>query len=342
MTHPSDDRLDACLWDPAAPADASVQRIERQLAPAAFDPAANPLPLGQTSRPATRRTATPWLRGLLAAAALLFVAGVSLAAWRWTWPEGRSWAVAAAPLGAPEELAVGAPLLTPPSEPALVRIARIGTMRVAGGSALTLRSTRSNRHRLLLQRGAVHVRVWAPPLSIAFQTPAGEVFDMGCEFELTVTEDSSDVRVTSGWVQLENFSGEAVVPAGASSTMRDGRRPGVAVFDDAPEGFREGVRNLERYGDEAAAEQILGLARARDVLTLLQLVQRDAAAVSRFASRAFELSPPPDPSDLQRVINGDRAALDRWMNALPLPSPKSGWWWNWRDALPVSGIEPSR
>ena len=342
MTHPSDDRLDAYLWDPAAPPDASVQRIERQLSPVTFDPAANPLPPGQTSRPGAHATTTPWLHGLMAAAALLLVAGVALAAWRWTWPEGRAWSVAAAPAGTPEVLAVGAPLVTPPSNPALVRIARIGTMRVAGGSALTLRSTSSNRHHLVLERGAVHVRVWAPPFSVAFQTPAGEVFDMGCEFELTVTGDASVVRVTSGWVQLENFSGEAVVPAGASTTMREGRRPGVAVFDDGPQAFRDAVRAVEESGDEGALEQILALARPRDVLTLLQLVQRDTAGAPRLAQRAFELGRPPDPGDLERVIAGDRAALDRWMNSLPLPAPKSGWWWNWRDALPIPGVERSR
>lgn len=342
MTHPSNDRLDTYLWDPAAPPDAIVRRIERQLSPAAFDPAASPLPLKRAASPARRAPTTRWLRLMMAAAALILVTGVSLAAWRWTWPEGRSWSIAAAPTGGPEELPVGAPLLTPPYDPALIRIARIGTMRVAGGSALTLRSTSSNRHRLVLERGAVHVRIWAPPFSVAFETPAGEVFDMGCEFELTVTGDSTEVRVTSGWVQLENFSGEAVVPAGASSTMRDGRPPGVAVFDDAAAGFRDAVRNVEASGGEASLEQILALTRARDVLTLLQLVPRYAAGSPRLATRAFELSPPDNPADLQRVVEGDRAALDRWMSSLPLPSPKSGWWLNWRDALPFPGGEPSR
>ena len=335
MTHPSDDRLDAYLWDPAAPPDTSVQRIERQLAPVTFDPAAYPLPPGQTSRHGAHATMTPWLHGLMAAAALLLVAGVALAAWRWTWPEGRAWSVAAAPAGTSEELAVGAPLVTPPSGPALVRIARIGTMRVAGGSALTLRSTSSNRHRLVLEEGAVRVRVWAPPFSVAFHTPAGDVFDMGCEFDLTVDGGSSHVRVASGWVQLENFSGEAVVPAGASTTMREGRRPGVAIFDDAAGEFRAAVRELEA-GGAAAVATVVDRARARDVLTLLQLVQRGSEGSGRLAARAFELAPPPDPEALAHVLAGDRRALDRWMNALPLASMKSGWWWNWRDALSIA------
>ena len=334
MTHSTDDRLDAYLWDPAAPPDEEVRGIEARLAPARFDPASKPLPYPTVPRATERTTGTRWLRGLAAAAAILIVAGAALAAWRWTWPDGRAWTVAAAPASTPDALAVGAPFATPASEPALVRIARIGTMRVEGGTALTLRSTSSNRHRLVLEHGAVRVRVWAPPFSVAFHTPAGDVFDMGCEFDLTVDSGSSHVRVTSGWVQLENFFGESVVPAGASTSMQESRRPGVAVFDDAADGFREAVRRLEH--GEGQVETIVRLARPRDVLTLLQLVQRGAVGSDRLAMRAFALAPPPDPADLERAIAGDRAAFNRWMNSLPLPAPKSGWWWNWRDALPIA------
>lgn len=334
MTHPADDRLDTCLWDPTAPPDESVRRIELQLAPARFDPASKPLPHATARRASQRTTGRRWLRGLAAAAAVLIVAGAALAAWRWTWPEGRAWTVAAGAPSTPDALPVGTSFTAPESGTALVHIARIGTMRVDGGSILTLRSTRSNHHRVVLEEGAVRVRVWAPPFSVAFHTPAGDVFDMGCEFDLTVEGGSSHVRVTSGWVQLDNDFGESVVPAGASSTMQQDRRPGVAVFNDAPDGFLEAVRRLE--DGDGPVEMIAASARPRDVLTLLQLAQRDSVGAERFARRAFELAPPPDPADLERVIAGDRAALDRWMKSLPLPSPKSGWWRNWRDALPIA------
>lgn len=336
MTHASDDRLVAHLWDPAAPPDDAVRLIEERLAPLRFDPASAPLRPGIAGAPAARTPRAPWIRGLAAAAAILVVTGASLAAWRWSWPDGRAWPVSAAAAGVPGALAVGAPFVTGASEAALVQVARIGTMRVAGGTALTLRSTSSNRHRLVLEAGAVRVRVWAPPFSLAVHTPAGDVFDMGCEFDLTVTGTSSDVRVTSGWVQLENFSGESVVPAGASTVMREGQPPGVAVFDDAPDRFRTAVRRLDAREDEAALDDVVGLARARDMLTLLQLVQRGVTGADAIATRAFELAPPPDPEDLPRVLAGDRVALDRWMRALPLPPLKSGWWRNWRDALPVT------
>ncbi len=155
---------------------------------------------------------------------------------------------------------------------------------------------------------------------------------MGCEFELSVTRDASHVRVSSGWVQLDNLHGETLVPAGASSLMTEQRRPGVAVYDDALPGFREAVRAHESDPSDApAVERIVQLARTRDVLTLLQLARLRSPAIDRFVARAAELFPPPDPTDRARALSGDGIAIDRWKSALPLPPPKGSWLWNWRD-----------
>ena len=338
MNPQSDERLDAYLWDPTAPADPSVAEIERRLVPAQFDPLAHPLPaveLRDALRAERRRPRLFWLPRLAAAAAALAIACAGLAAWRWTWPDGRPWQITTG-AGAVEQLTVGSTLRTGSSESALVRVARIGTMQVGADTAVTLRSTTSNRHRLVLQDGSVRVRVWAPPFSVAFRTPAGEVSDLGCEFDLTVDGESSQVRVTSGWVQLENVHGETLVPAGASSVMSRGVRPAVPVFDDAAPGFLAAVREHERARG-AAADQIVSLARPRDVFTLLHLVQRGSPDTVRLVEQSARLFPPPEGVDPARVAAGDRRALDRWMGALPLPNPKGTWLWNWRDGFWLFG-----
>jgi hypothetical protein len=283
-----------------------------------------------------------WAPRLALAAAVVLVAGAGWATWRWSWPEGRPWDVATS-AGSGSRLAIGATLATDRFESAMVRIARIGTMQVLGGSSVTLRSTSSNRHRLVMQEGSVRVSVWAPPSSIAFRTPAGDVIDMGCEFELSVTRDASHVRVSSGWVQLDNLHGETLVPAGASSLMTERVRPGVAVYDDALPGFREAVRAHEADpSDPIAVERIVELARTRDVLTLLQLARLRSRAIDRFVARAAELFPPPDPADRARALSGDGIAIDRWKSALPLPPPKGSWLWNWRDGFSFQPGPPSR
>ena len=334
MNH-HDERLDAYLWDPSAPPEDSVVEIERRLASARFDATARPLPRhdARLMRAAGDRRRGRFWMPLTWAAAAAVIASVGFGLWRWNWPEGAAWTVLT-PAGTYDDLGVGSTLRTDSAQSALVQIARIGTMRVRGNTAVTLRSTGSNRHRLALQEGSVHVRVWAPPSSVSFRTPAGEVIDMGCEFELTVTSAASHVRVSSGWVQLDNFLGETLVPAGASSNMTTSVRPAVAVYDDAAAEFREAVRAHESApGDPIAVDRIVQLARTRDVFTLLQLVQRRSPAVNRLVPRAAELFAPPDAADPGRVLSGDRAALDRWMSALPLPSPKRGWVWNWRDGF---------
>ncbi|MBA2303401.1 MAG: hypothetical protein H0W08_12285 [Acidobacteria bacterium] len=341
--HESDDRLDAYLWDPTAPRDEGVVAMEKRLEPARFDPGVRPLSYARAERARITILGGVWWRGLAAAAVLLLVAGTGLLSWRMTWPEGRPWQIESASEGSPELLAVGETLQTASAQTAMVRIARIGTMQVGRDSAVTLRMTQSNRHRLALDRGTVHVRVWAPPFSLAFRTPAGEVYDMGCEFDLSVDGPTSHVRVTSGWVQLENDLGESLVPAGASSTMTSTTFPGVPVFDDAADSFRDAVRALEAgRGGQPGAERIAQLARPRDMLTLLTLIELDVAGRAQLASRAVALSSPPEDVSVERILRGEKEMLWRWRETLPLPPEKGGWWMNWKDALPHRAVTPSR
>ena len=327
-----DDRIDQYLWDPSAPPAPEVAALEQRLRPLRFDP-----PRGSiawlTARPIFRRP-TLWY-GLAAAAVLLIAAGVSLWSWRLSWPAGRPWAVHSNEASMPAELAVGAPFTIARGARAEIQIARIGQMAVEGDSRLTLLSTQGSRHRLTLDTGSVHVRVWAPPGSVVIRTPTGEVIDLGCEFELTATPDRTEVRVRSGWVQLDNAIDESLIPEGASAAMSAGGPPGVAVFDDASPAFAAAVRSLERGGPDAAAavSAIAASARARDVYTLLLLIERGHPGSDQFAARAAELVPPPPDVTVNRVLRGDRDALWRWRDTLPLPPPKS-WLRNWRDGLP--------
>ena len=322
-----EDKLHDYLWDPAAPADPEVEGVEARLAALRFDPAATPLRLPR-ARPVWKHPVAV----LALAASLLLAAGAGALAWRWSWPEGRPWTMQAD--GARGRLEVGRPVTVPAGQSVLARIARIGTMRAGAGTSLELRATRGTRHRLRMTEGDIHVRVWAPPVSVVIETPAGEVIDMGCEFVLSVSGGVSSVRVASGWVQMENGIDEVLIPAGASSEMAADRGPGVPVYDDARDGFRDAVRGVEGGAGADALERVLELARARDVYTLLQLADRHPKPAEPLLRRAAEMWPPPGDVTIGGILRGDRQALWRWVNSLPLPAPKTGWWKNWRDALP--------
>ena len=332
-----DDKLHDYLWDPAAPPDAAVVAMESQLAPLAFDPAARPLDLSRL--PATGRVLRPiWRRPvpiLALAESLLLVAGVSLYQWRWMWPEGKPWTVRATSFDT--RMHIGQPISIPTSDQAIANVGRIGTMRMAGGTQLELRATRGTRHRLRMTQGEVHIRVWAPPLSVVIETPQGEVIDMGCEFVLSVRGDVTTARVTSGWVQFENGIDEVLIPEGASTEMSSTRAPGVPVFDDSAPAFRALVRAIED-GNTNSLQPMLALARLRDVYTLLQLADRvadwDLTVAEAIMRRAAELSPPPNGVTIASILRGSRENLWLWARAQDLPPPKGGWWKNWRDALP--------
>jgi hypothetical protein len=331
----SHEKLQEYLWDPDAPADPDVEDLERRFEGLRFDPAAKPLDPSRRPAPVLTHRAR-WRRPLVAAAiaaSLIIATGAGLWTWRSSWPEGRAWTVRADAIDAPLE--VGRPLTIPATGSATANIGRIGTMRLDAGTSLELRSTRGTRHRLSLTAGTMHVRVWAPPGSVVIATPAGEVIDMGCEFIVSVAGRVTSLRVLSGWVQLDNGIGEVLVPAGASTEMDDSRGPGVPVFDDAPAGFREGVRAYERNEDDGSAVRVIALARARDVYTLLHIADRHPFAAESLLRRAAELSPPPEGITIAGILRGNRQHLWRWANAQPLPPPKGSWWRNWRDALPV-------
>ena len=341
-----DNRIDEYLWDPGATPDPDVQAIERRLEGVRFDAARHPIvfpPL--PSRLPARRTASLRTTFALAAAAAVVLA-VGIAAWwswRWTWTPGASWATEIDSVSQPAPgirtaLAVDKPLQLPPTNSARVNIARIGTMRVAPGSAITLAETTSVRHRVVLDRGAVSVRIFAPPGMFAFGTPSGTVRDLGCIFDLAVDRDgTARLRVDTGWVQMDNDFGESLIPAGASASMHRLLRPGVPIYDDASDAFARAVRSAQDGGDAAEQselETILGTARRRDVLTLLMLAKDSRTDLRRrLLLRAAELWPPPSGVSVESIVAGDRDPLWQWHAALDLPPLKS-WWRNWRDALP--------
>lgn len=334
------------LWDPTAPPDENVADTERMLAPLQFAHRQRPLVLpARGTAPRVNR----WKRTTFAIAASLLVMGTATAAlwwWRQSWPAGRAWPVSAASGQADAALAVDRPLLLSTRASAEVSIARIGAMRVEPGSSITLTETRSTRHRVSLDRGAVSVRVWAPPARFAIQTPAGNVIDLGCVFDLRV--DAAGVTrlaVKTGWVQLENPWGETLVPAGASAVMSASTRPSVPVYDDADRRFKARVAEFERAVDDPARLEALpeltDVARRRDVLTLLLLVHQyqSGTEIKRaLLTRAAALFPPPADVTIDQIL-AERSRMWVWYDALDLP-PAKNWWLNWRDAFPRPWRQP--
>jgi hypothetical protein len=340
-----DNRRDVYLWDPVAPLSEEVETMEHRLAPARFEVVRKPLRLvAAGSSRVPRVLFGRRLRFALAVSltlAVVIACSVAFLWWRSNWPAGASWKVTIerpSSVGEPvrTQLRLDEPLQLDATASAQVSIARIGSMHVEPGSAITLVESSARRHRVMLDRGAVSVRVWAPPGRFSFNTPAGLVLDMGCIFALKVDEDGvAHVQVKTGWVELENGWGEILVPAGASSLMSAAMRPGAPIFDDASTEFRLSVRGLEQAEDNQArsrlAQAVIRTARTRDVLTLLMLANASPVPLKRvLLDRAAQLFPPPPTVTVDAIVGGDKDQLWQWKDTLGLP-PVKGWWRNWRD-----------
>ncbi len=269
----------------------------------------------------TRRPRRLDRRLLALAAGLVVVAGISaLWSWRWSWPAGAPWPAtiytSAADSGdRPAPLQLARRFEVGPDASARVQIARIGSMAVSPGSTLVLSETRSSRHRVRLDRGAVRVRLWAPPGHFAFQTPAGSVIDLGCIFDLSVDgQGTTRVRVDTGWVQLANGSGEALVPAGASErhgrrvqTRRADLRRRRAGLRGGGTGDKSAVGRYDARPLDRRDRRNRAAARRHHVARLADV--QPAAAKRPLLERAVRLVPPPPGVSVDAIVAGDSSQL---------------------------------
>lgn len=277
------------LWDPTAPPDPVIQRLEHTLGGLRLT----------TARLADLRVARRSGRlarsGALAAAVLALAGGI-------VWYVGRaeppSWEVIAL-AGTPtvgstavtgdSRLPKGRWLETDPSSRASLDIAGIGTVTVEPGSRVRLVDSREGKeHRMELAKGTIQAFITAPPRLFFVDTPSAQAIDMGCIYRLEVLADgSSELKTTFGLVELVRRVGSrsvlSKVPTGAVCRTDPARGPGTPRFEDAPADL---VAALDQFdgaptGDPGAPgpiARVVKAARARDTLSLWHLLSRTQGA----------------------------------------------------------------
>ena len=321
----SDDERDGYLWDRTGPPDPEVARLEELLRPLAHRGGSPPLP-----RWAGRRR-----RGMGVARALLLAAAglvLGFAVWFLSGGIRGGWTVqhlAGAPridgvsLDGDTLLRRGGRLVTDSSSRARIEIGRIGRVDVDPGSRVSLVTAGAREHRLALDRGRIHARIWAPPRFFFVDTPSAEATDLGCAFSLEVDEHGAGLlRVTHGWVQLAYGGREAFIPQGAVGQTRRGVGPGTPRYEDAPAGFAGALTTLDFGATDdparrAALQTVLDSARRRDALTLWHLLTRATPAERALVyERLAALAPPPAGAPREAVLRADARALEAWWNSL--------------------------
>jgi hypothetical protein len=284
-----------------------------------------------------------WPRALgLAAAAVL---GVTVIGAIWlTWSARSGWPVqrlAGQPriegdaVGALGRLYRGQWLTTDGAAEARVSVGHIGNVVVAPNSRIQLAESRGREHRLTLERGTIHARIWAPPKFFFVNTPSAVAVDLGCAYTLHVDDGGRGLlRVTQGWVSLEHDGRESFIPQGAMCLTRPGAGPGTPRYDDAPPGYATALDTLDFAGADdprraEAMDLVLSTARRRDALTIWHLLSRGTTDErARAYDRLAALVPPPGGVTRDAVLAGDRRALDAWWDALGIDN--GSWWLFWK------------
>jgi FecR-like protein len=216
---------------------------------------------------------------------------------------------------------------------ASIAVADIGRLELEPMTRLRLLQSAAGRKRIALDRGTIHVTIWAPPGEFVVDTPSALAVDLGCMYTLSIEEHGNGLlRTTLGWVGFESNGHESLIPAGAAAATYEESGPGLPFFEDASDVFRSAVSEFDsaKEGSEqrVAAQHILRQARPRDGLTLWHLLSR-VREVDRQAvyERLSMLIPPPAGATREGILRLDPTMLDSWWNALDLGD--IGLWRHW-------------
>jgi ferric-dicitrate binding protein FerR (iron transport regulator) len=343
------------LWTKHGETDAEIERLESLLSPYAFD--ANTLTDAHARRnralpgPAPGRPRAHTRRRLRFATIAALIALIVVVSWlnmRLQWPMAQAWSIKPVSgtatiddriLGGPSLLPPGGVLRTGEHSAVQIEVARIGRVVVGQDSQVELVETRSGHHRLRLDHGEMSAKIWAPPITFGVQTPLANVLDIGCEFTLSVTSDGSGLlRVRHGWVELEKYGSQSLIPEGAQAELDSKSGPGTPFDDHATVQFRTALKAIDALGrsvptDDPAIEQLANASSATDAITLISLLARyPQLADTPIYDRAIAVIPPPAGLTRDAVRNRNPALMDGWWRKLPYSRVKS-WWLRWPDLL---------
>ena len=313
------------LWDPSSPTDPEVERLEALLGRYRLDArTAADAPRPAAARPPARAVSSgaPAVRWALAASlALAAVLGAREVSRR----QLRPWQVSAL-AGAPRVGAAGAGRALEPggwvetdaASRARLNVGSIGKAVIGPGSRVRLVRAAGTEHRLALDRGMIHARIWAPPRFFLVETPSALAIDLGCVYTLRVDAEGAGVlAVQSGEVELARGGRTTLVPAGNVAALRPGAGPGLPSPETAGEGYRALVAAVDAGATDGAVAALAAASDRRHSITLWHLIPRvEGARRALVVDRLAALAPPPPGVRRDLLLAADPRALAAWREHL--------------------------
>lgn len=214
-------------------------------------------------------------------------------------------------------IAVGELLETDAKSKAKITVANIGSVEVAPNSRVKLVETGKDEHRLALERGSLHAKIFAPPRLFVVDTPSGKAVDLGCEYTLDVDRFGNSVlNVTGGFVAMEDRGRESIVPAGMKVMTRKGKGLGTPFSPDTNAEFRRALEQFDFGGDRRAAVQtLISKAEFYDMVTLWHLLSRVSPADRGVVfDKLAAFVPPPSGVTREGISRQNDTMLQNWRN----------------------------
>jgi hypothetical protein len=227
-------------------------------------------------------------------------------------------------------LHIGETLETDATSRARINVGVIGNVDVEPSSRVQLLQAKTTDHRLVLHRGTIHAKIWAPPRLFFVETPSATAVDLGCEYTLSVDDHGASIlRVNTGWVAMEFGGHESIVPAGAMCITYSGFGPGTPYREDASVQLRAALQKFDfEHGGAGSLTTVLSEARKDDSITLWHLLMRVGAEDRpRVYDRLTTLVSPPEFVTREGILQGNREMLEAWQSHLDLGQNK--WWQFW-------------
>jgi FecR-like protein/putative zinc finger protein len=217
------------------------------------------------------------------------------------------------------KLGIGQVLETGSNSSAKIDVANIGEVELEPHTRVTLVKTQLTEHRLSLERGRMHARIWAPPKLFYVNTPSAEAIDLGCAYTLTVDDTGAALlEVTRGWVELVSHGGWSRVPGDAICVTRPGYAPGTPRFQDASTVLIDALSAFDfQNAGEESVDLVLSEARPRDSLTLWHLLFRvNPSLREKVYDRLVALVPPPRDVNRDGVMRLDETMIEEWVREM--------------------------
>ncbi len=219
------------------------------------------------------------------------------------------------------KIKIGEKLTTDEQSRARLKIGSIGEIDIEPKTEIQISETDSFVYNLILHKGKLNARTWAPPKLFSIKTPSSNIKDLGCLYFISVDKNLTTLlRVKSGWVLMENGIEKSLLPAGTSCYSDTANGIGTPFSDTATETFKQALHKIDlEKGSSNEIEIVIQESRREDLISLFHLILRgDKLVREKVFNRIAELSIIPSQVTKESIVNGDREMLGRLWTALNL------------------------